>query len=74
MKIGRLTMQALRAIYEIGGLLNHISVAIIGAGCVAASYWMEQPWLTLVGIFGIFIGLRRFWTASVGWGRDWKAR
>jgi hypothetical protein len=73
-KIGRLTVHVLRAIYEIGGLLNHIAVAIIGASCVAASYWMEQPWLMLVGIFGIFIGLRRFWTASVRWGRDWKTR
>jgi hypothetical protein len=73
MKIGRLTMQTLRAIYEIGGLLNHILVAISGAIWFAFLLWVEQPWLALVGIFGIFIGLRRFWIASVRWARDWKA-
>ena len=74
MKIGRLAMQVLRALYEIGGLLNHIGEIITGLVLLAFSYWIESLWLVPLGLLSVFIGSWRFRTAVIRWRREARQR
>ncbi len=66
-------MRMLRALFEIGGLLNDTLNALFGAAMLAVGYWANQFWLMPLGAFGIAISIYRFAAHLSQWRRASKS-
>jgi hypothetical protein len=62
-------MRVFRALFEIGGLLNDIAGALLGAALMVFGYWADQFWLVPLGAFGISLSLYRFGAHLSQWRR-----
>jgi hypothetical protein len=66
-------MRVLRALFEIGGLLNDTLNALLGGAVFAVGYWADQLWLMPLGAFGIAISIYRFTAHLSQWRRASKS-
>jgi hypothetical protein len=62
-------MRVLRALFEIGGLLNDTLNALLSAAIFAFGYWADWFFLMPIGAFGIAISIYRFVTHLTQWRR-----